>query len=410
MIKRKSVASKNKSITTQNDSGRNQSGLRAYNERRILSLIRSQKSASKAEIAQRTGLSAQAVTVIIKSLEKESLLTKLPPKRGKVGQPSVPFALNPEGAYGIGLKIGRRSYDLTLIDFCGNVRATLRENFAYPRVDQLLAFMKKGLKSITYSLDIEQIQRISGVGVATPYEIWNWAEEADAPKDVLAEWKTFDFSKQIQAVFHLPVYVCNDDTAACSAELSYGNPEKFSDFLYIFIGTFVGGAIVLNDILFTGKRGNAGAIGSLPKFNVSKDGTLTHDQLIMQCSIYILEKMLAEAGVDTTLLFKSAAQWDDLGPTLNTWIDQVSEGLAYAALTSIAILDIEGIVIDGALPESIKMKIVEATQQKLQASDFRGLNRCDVTSGAIGLKAQSIGSATLPLLANFSHNSEQLFS
>ncbi|MEI8617058.1 ROK family protein [Pseudoalteromonas sp. B193] len=49
-------------------------------------------------------------------------------------------------------------------------------------------------------------------------------------------------------------YVCNDDTAACSAELSFGNPARFSDFLYIFIGTFIGGGVVINETLFTGKK------------------------------------------------------------------------------------------------------------------------------------------------------------
>ena len=39
-----------------------------------MSLIRQLGSAPKAEIAQKTGLSAQAVTVIINSLEAKSLL------------------------------------------------------------------------------------------------------------------------------------------------------------------------------------------------------------------------------------------------------------------------------------------------------------------------------------------------
>ena len=67
---------KTNSNRNSNSEGRGQSGLRARNERRILALIRKHGSAPKAEIAQELGLSAQAVTVIIKSLEKENLLLR----------------------------------------------------------------------------------------------------------------------------------------------------------------------------------------------------------------------------------------------------------------------------------------------------------------------------------------------
>jgi hypothetical protein len=38
---------------------------------------------------------------------------------------SMPFALDPEGAFPLGLKIGRRSSDLALLDFTGAVCAGL---------------------------------------------------------------------------------------------------------------------------------------------------------------------------------------------------------------------------------------------------------------------------------------------
>lgn len=373
-----------------------------------MSLIRQLGSAPKAEIAQKTGLSAQAVTVIINSLEAESLLIRKEPQRGRVGQPTIPFALNPDGAFGIGLKVGRRSFDLTLLDLVGNVRATLHENCAYPTVTSLLTFLEKGIGVLKMSLSDELAERILGVGVATPYEIWNWTEEAGAPEKVMQEWKSFDFKEKINQIVPLPVYVCNDDTAACSAELSFGNPARYSDFLYVFIGTFIGGGVVINETLFTGKKGNAGAIGSLPRPIISRDGKLTSQQLIMQSSLYILEKMLKDDGYNTDILWNSKEYWGDLGPVLDKWIDQVADGLAYAALCSLAIFDFEAIVIDGAIPINVREKIVVATQLKLSQADHRGISRCEVKNGAIGAKAQSIGCANLPLLINFSQDHASL--
>ncbi len=65
--------------------GSNQSGMRAYNERLVLSLIRRSGPTSKAEIARLTGLSAQTVSVIMRALEADGLLKKGARVRGRVG-------------------------------------------------------------------------------------------------------------------------------------------------------------------------------------------------------------------------------------------------------------------------------------------------------------------------------------
>ena len=54
--------------------GSNQTGLRAHNERLILSQIRDLGSAAKADIARLTGLSAQTASVIMRELENDGLL------------------------------------------------------------------------------------------------------------------------------------------------------------------------------------------------------------------------------------------------------------------------------------------------------------------------------------------------
>ncbi|MGN6450900.1 MAG: winged helix-turn-helix transcriptional regulator, partial [Brucella intermedia] len=50
--------------------GSNQIGVRAYNERLVLALVRRHGALARADIARLTGLSAQTVSVIIRALEK----------------------------------------------------------------------------------------------------------------------------------------------------------------------------------------------------------------------------------------------------------------------------------------------------------------------------------------------------
>ena len=94
--------------------GSNQSGLRDYNDRLVLSMIQRSGAIPGVEIARRAGLSPQTVSVILRSLEADGLLERGTPQRGRVGKPSIPMGLNPEGLFSVGVKIGRRSADLVL--------------------------------------------------------------------------------------------------------------------------------------------------------------------------------------------------------------------------------------------------------------------------------------------------------
>src|SRR5438270_4752457 len=103
-------------------SGADQAGVRVYNERLALSLVRRYGQLSKIEVARMTGLSVQSTSTIMNRLGAEGLLQREAPLRGRVGQPTVPVSIDPEGAFAFGLKIGRRSSDLVLVDFSGRIR------------------------------------------------------------------------------------------------------------------------------------------------------------------------------------------------------------------------------------------------------------------------------------------------
>ena len=374
-----------------------QSGLRALNERRILTLIRQHQELPKARIANETGLSAQAATVIINKLEEDGHLLRGEPQRGKRGQPTVPFSLKADGAFGVGIKIGRRSIQITLIDFCGRVRSSLREQWDYPAVDAMIRFAEKGIRAMLSTLGDGEKLRVSGVGVAMPFEIWRWSEQAGAPEEALSEWQDFDVPAAIQKITDLPVYLCNDDTAACAAELWFGEHRDLNDYLYCFVGTFIGGGMVLNRQLHTGRHGNAGAVGSLPY-----PGSLAGGQLLDVASIYLLEKTLKEAGQDTAFLHGRQQVWPEDVPGISEWLDSVATGIVHSAMSAHAFLDLDAVIIEGALPDNIKAELLSRCGQLLQSADFRGLSSLTLRGGSVGADAQSFGSANLPLLAQYS--------
>ena len=388
--------------------GTNQSGVKLYNERLVLSLIRSHGSLSKTEIARRTGLSTQTSSVIMKQLENDGLLVKGTPIRGKVGQPSVPMSLNPEGAFSIGFKFGRRSADLVLMDFVGKVRSVLRENYAYPTPNELERFVRSGVAEIVEQLNEEQTKRICGLGIAAPFEMWGWEDEVGAPHEVQEAWRTYDIKTEVERLVPWPVHFCNDATAACAAELAFGNQARYTNFLYIFFATLIGGGIVLNGALYPGRAGYAGAFGSVlvPDGNESNRAAKS---LIRCASNYMLENILRNEGKDPSILWRSPDDWSSVDSTVDAWIEQAATSVSIAIGSAISIIDFEAIVIDGSFPRAVRSAVVQRIRERFARMDLQGLAPAEIVEGTIGRDARVLGAASLPLLAGFARDRDLLF-
>ncbi|TCL72269.1 ROK family transcriptional regulator [Rhizobium sp. BK251] len=386
-------------------SGSNQIRVRAYNERLVLSLVRRHSALSKADIARRTGLSAQTVSVIMRALEKEGLLSRGDPVRGRVGQPSTPMRLNPDAVYSFGVKIGRRSADLVLMDFVGRIRLQLHQTYAYPLPQEIMAFITSGIKKIEARIDEEQLRRIAGIGIAAPFELWNWAEEVGAPQGAMDVWRGFDLQAEVALRVSYPVFLQNDATSACGAELVFGVGHGYQDFVYFFIGSFIGGGIVINGSIFVGRSGTAGAVGPLPVRD--KDGETR--QLLEIASIFVLENILREHGLDPQPLWYSADDWIDFGPPLEKWIHDTAKALAQAIVAAASIIDFSAAVIDGGFPPWIRERIVTATIKEVSELDLQGVLMPDIIEGAVGAQARAIGGASLPIFARYLIDQNVLF-
>jgi predicted NBD/HSP70 family sugar kinase len=385
--------------------GANQIRVRAYNERLVLSLVRLYGSLSKADIARRSGLSAQTVSVIMRALEKERLLSRGAPVRGRVGQPSTPMRLNPDAVYSFGVKIGRRSADLVLMDFVGRIRMQLHQTYAYPLPHELMDFVIAGIRELEGRLDEKQRARIAGVGIAAPFELWNWTDEVGAPEGAMDVWRGFDLQAEVSTRVPHPVFLQNDATSACGAELVFGVGPSYPDFVYLFIGSFIGGGIVLNSAIFSGRTGTAGALGPLPVRG--KNGETR--QLLDIASIFVLENMLRERGIDPQPLWYSADEWIDFGEPLEAWIQDTAKALAQAIVAAASIIDFSAAVIDGGFPGWVRERIVRATMNEAAKLDLQGVVMPEIIEGAVGAHARAIGGASLPIFARYLTNQNVLF-
>ena len=358
------------------------------------------------EIARRSGLSPQTVSVILRELEAEGLMARGEPQRGKVGKPSVPMGISPDGAFAVGLKLGRRSSDLFLVDLMGDVRYEDRITYRYPTPTDILNFLDDGLAEINRILGPVGKKRICGIGIATPFEIWKWPEIVGAPPEAMAGWETLDLVAEIGRFSDLPVLLENDATAACRAEHVFGRGREFRDFAYFFVASFIGGGIVLNHSIFEGPHANAGAFGSLPVSGPSGEPL----QLIDVASLHLLDSKLVKAGVDPQNLWQPGAMWDAYESHVDEWVNETAPYLARAALTVCAVVDFEAVLIDGAFPPSVREKLVARTRHEMERLDSRGLFPPAIEEGIVGANARAPGAASFPIFSRYLLNTHGMLS
>lgn len=361
--------------------GANQSGLAEHNARLLLTVLRHSGPLPGAELARRTGLSPQGISTILRRLETDGLVMRGAPLRGQVGKPRVPLSIAPAGALAFGLKVGRHGYELVLSDLTGAVRGSRESRHPYPIPGEAIDFVRRASGELVADAAAQGLDpdRICGLGVAMPFEIWEWAEHLGAPEAEFAAWRGFDLSAALGAVCPWPVAIRNDVTSAARAELALGPERAERDWTYFFVGAFVGGGIVLDGRVRDGGRGNAGALGSL-----SVCGAGGTAQLIDAASLYLLGEDPWRSGGASP-----AAR--------EAWLDRTGEALAQAALDACSVIDFEAVVIDGAVPPAVRAEIVRRTTRAMGRLDRRGLLVPKIREGTLGAPARALGAAMAPL-------------
>ena len=352
-------------------------GARSQNERLILWLIRRNGPMPRAALAQATGLSAQAVTNITRQLIAAGLLDAAGERmRGKVGQPLRPLALAPEGALFLGLKVGRRAAELVLVDFCGQIRQMQVQPYVFPDPDQIRDFVVSASARMLAGLTGEQRQRLSGMGIALPYYLWDWGSEMEP-------WRGRDLRAELAGRLDMPVWLENDASCACGAEMIFGTADLPPDFLYFYIAHFAGGGVVLDGHLRHGPTRNAGALGSYP--------VPGGRQVLDVASFSVLESGLGRA------LPLDDAGWDIPAETLQEWLDKSAAVLSHAALGAVAVLDLPLVVIDGAMPPALRDALIAATAAEMARMRLHGITLPTLRAGTLGRRARALGAAALPL-------------
>ena len=365
-----------------NKRGSNAVGVRRYNERLILATVRRLNGASKADLSRITGLSPQAAVRIVESLADEGRLIKAGKRTGGMGQPSIIYRINGGSGCTIGAEIGRDRLVCTMLDFDGRIIACESTTTSYPSpasaVEHIQSFARKHMPQLRK----EQREGFLGFGIAMPWFIGEWREEAGIAAQQAAAWAAPGLEEFFQKELDGPVIFENDGNAGALAELMSGSAVGLTNFLYVHIGNFVGGGLILNGEIKRGKNGNAGALASMP---IPQGSDI--DFLLHAASLYQM----------TTSATETKSDWEG-------WMRRCADALAFIIISANSLLDLDAVVIGGSLSQEQLHKLLNGIHGNIRRAAPRDFFCPELKTGENGGKAPAIGAALLPLFSTYAPN------
>lgn len=155
----------------------------------------------------------------------------------------------------IGIDLGGTNLKAGVIDVNGKLIYQLNQSTnASKGLDYVLNNVKRVINKI-----LDKYPSVQSIGVGIPGIIENDGTVRISPN--LPEWIDVPLGKFLQNVFSIPNVVDNDANVAALAELELGAGKDVKNFLYVTLGTGVGGSIILDRKIYRGESLGAGELG-----------------------------------------------------------------------------------------------------------------------------------------------------
>lgn len=224
------------------------------------------------------------------------------------------------------------------------------------------------------------VSDLAGIGVAVPGPV-DWA------KGVVLQLTNFGISDyplrdKLQKEFGVPVAVDNDVNAGTWGEYVLGAAKGVRDLVGVFVGTGIGGGLILDGRLYRGARGGAGEIGHMV---IREGGALCgcgqlgcvealSSRLAMAKDAVALSSSGklggAAAGAGTDLkkfkssFFERALQDGD--PAITALVRRSAENMGIALANLVNLLNPEAIVLGGGLISRIGPFYRDAAERSMR--------------------------------------------
>lgn len=232
--------------------------MRTLNRSIVLNTIKTFGLIDRARIARHVNLSPATVTTITADLITEGLVFEKEPGDSRGGRRPILLAINPQGAYVVGIKLTETHAIAALTDLEATVLVKRSSRLTGSDPESAIELMA----DLTHELLLEAgvpAEKLIGVGVGL-------AGIVDFQKGILRQgtyldWRDLPVREMLSEKIKADVYIDNDVNTLSLAEVWFGCGQGIENFLTVTIGRGVGLGIVTNSQFYRGVGGGAGEFG-----------------------------------------------------------------------------------------------------------------------------------------------------
>ncbi len=255
--------------------GTNSKLVRVHNRALVLKIIQQHESISRKNIAQITGLTRAAITMITNSLLEQEIIVE----RGKdtsprsSGRKEIFLSINREKHTIIAVNFGRCLIQGAVCDLAGNIITKIEEyntiNMSLTRKsseieDSIVSFIRKLIRK--GSADQKSI---IGISIAAPGPINARKGIVLKPvrrsndRPVPYDWSDLKLTEVIRKKFGVKVFMDNDANIAALGESWYGNGIGIDNFVLYAAGMGIGAGVIIDGMLYRGEDDVVSEVGHI---------------------------------------------------------------------------------------------------------------------------------------------------
>ena len=273
----------------------------------------------------------------------------------------------------------------------------------------VLEVMEAAVHDATGAAGME-IGDVDGIGVGTPGVVVDGS--VGGASNVPGWYERFALSTHFADQVGVPVRISNDVNAAAIGEHRLGAGQGHDDVFVIFVGTGVGGGLILDGELFEGKHGGAGEFGHTV---VVRGGAVCPCGRRGCVEAYAGRRAMAQkaerlvAAGRETILFDIVEEQDKNRPTSGVFkealdkgdpmvadlIDEAVEALGAGIGSAVNMLDVELVVIGGGLADKLGPQFIGRVEAACRPHLFLQPPHVSFAPAALGDEAGALGAALL---------------
>lgn len=365
-----------------------QGRIRKYHYFMLLSLIQKNRQISRVQLAKLTEMSNTSVGKIIKELIEDELVIEVGQTEGGVGRRATLLEINPKGSYIMGVEIEFNIIRIANVSLNGKIIEKRELDFDVKQKSEIvLGMIAKEISIMIEQMDPEITKKILAIGVSIPGLVtWPDGKTLTVPQ---LHWKNVEIKSYLEDKLDFIVYVDNDVRAVLLAESLFGSMTAYRDAACIYIGSGVGGAVMINNEIL---RGHFNTLGEIGHITINPDGSLCDCGRLGCLQTYICSSELQkQTGRSIEEIFEAFELQEEWAIKI---INRAKKYLSLAISNIICMYNPEAILLTGpmvqdfpALIEGVAAKSSEYVWAPLENSLHVELSIMGKDNGVIGASA-----------------------